>query len=559
VIRFEHVTVTYADAPAPTLRDVDLAIAPGELCLVVGRTGSGKSTLLGAVNGLVPHFTGGTLLGRVTVDGRDTRTHPPRELADVVGVVSQDPLAGCVTDTVEEELAYGMEQLALTPQVMRKRVEETLDLLGLAELRDRPLHQLSGGQQQRVAIGAVLTSHPRVLVLDEPTSALDPTGAEDVLAAISRLVDDLGVTVLIAEHRLERVVQHADRVVHLPGDGTVVAGDPRTVLARTSIAPPVLQLGLVSGWEPLPLTVREARRQVADLQQRLGSLTPPAAVPAATSPPTPVLRARGVTVRHGAVVAVGSVDLDLFSGEVAALMGRNGSGKSSLLWALQGSGRRDGGKVTVAGQDPRGLRPAAARALVSLVPQTPSDLLYLDTVADELRTADDEAQAPPGSARRLLDQLTTGIADEHHPRDLSEGQQLALVLAIQLAAAPGVVLLDEPTRGLDHMAKQELAAALQRLSADGAAVLLATHDVEFVAAAAHRVVVMAAGDVVADGPTDEVIVASPIFAPQVAKILAPAPWLTVDQVRDALRTSGGEVAADPWQGMPLAVDGGGRS
>jgi len=315
----------------------------------------------------------------------------------------------------------------------------------------------------------------------------------------------------------------------------------------------------VLGWEPLPLTVREARRQVADLQQRLGSLTPPAAVPAATSPPTPVLRARGVTVRHGAVVAVGSVDLDLFSGQVAALMGRNGSGKSSLLWALQGSGRRDGGKVTVAGQDPRGLRPAAARALVSLVPQTPSDLLYLDTVADELRTADDEAQAPPGSARRLLDQLTTGIADEHHPRDLSEGQQLALVLAIQLAAAPGVVLLDEPTRGLDHMAKQELAAALQRLSADGAAVLLATHDVEFVAAAAHRVVVMAAGDVVADGPTDEVIVASPIFAPQVAKILAPAPWLTVDQVRDALRTSGGEVAADPWQGMPLAVDGGGRS
>jgi energy-coupling factor transport system ATP-binding protein len=560
VIRFEHVTVTYADAPAPTLRDVDLAIAPGELCLVVGRTGSGKSTLLAAVNGLVPHFTGGTLLGRVTVDGRDTRTHPPRELADVVGVVSQDPLAGCVTDTVEEELAYGMEQLALAPQVMRKRVEETLDLLGLADLRDRPLHQLSGGQQQRVAIGAVLTSHPRVLVLDEPTSALDPTGAEDVLAAISRLVDDLGVTVLIAEHRLERVVQHADRVVHLPGDGTVVAGDPRTVLARTSIAPPVLQLGLVSGWEPLPLTVREARRQVGDLQRRLGGLTPPAAVPAATSPPMPLLRARDVTVRHGTVVAVASVDLDLRSGEVAALMGRNGSGKSSLLWALQGSGRRDGGKVTVAGQDPRDLRPAAARALVSLVPQTPSDLLYLDTVADELRTADEEAQAAPGSARRLLDQLTTGIADDHHPRDLSEGQQLALVLAIQLAAAPDVVLLDEPTRGLDHTAKQELAAALQRLSAGGAAVLLATHDVEFVAAAAHRVVVMAAGDVVADGPTDEVIVASPIFAPQVAKILAPAPWLTVDQVRDALRSSGGEkVAAGPRQGVPLAVDGGGRS
>ena len=192
VIRFEHVTVTYPDAPAPVLRDVDLTIDEGELVLVVGRTGVGKSTLLGAINGLVPHFTGGHLAGRVLVDGRDTRTHPPRELADVVGVVGQDPLAGFVTDTVEEELAYGMEQLALPADVMRKRVEETLDLLGLAELRDRPLRALSGGQQQRVAIGSVLTAHPRVLVLDEPTSALDPTAAEEVLAAITRLVHDLG-------------------------------------------------------------------------------------------------------------------------------------------------------------------------------------------------------------------------------------------------------------------------------------------------------------------------------------------------------------------------------
>jgi len=207
VIRFEQVTVTYPERARPTLRDVDLEIPAGELCVVIGATGTGKTTLLGAINGLVPHFTGGELRGRVTVDGRDTRTSPPRELADVVGVVTQDPLAGCVTDTVEEELAYGMEQLAIAPGVMRKRVEETLDLLGLADLRSRALHGLSAGQLQRVAIGAVLTAHPTVLVLDEPTSALDPTGAEEVLAAITRLVHDLGVTVVIAEHRLERVVQ----------------------------------------------------------------------------------------------------------------------------------------------------------------------------------------------------------------------------------------------------------------------------------------------------------------------------------------------------------------
>ena len=401
MIEFHQVTVTYADAEAPVLRNVDLRIPEGELALVVGRTGVGKSTLLGAVNGLVPHFTGGTLAGRVTVAGRDTRGHKPRELADVVGVVGQDPLSGFVTDTVEEELAYTMEQLAVPADVMRKRVEEALDLLGIADLRDRPLHQLSGGQQQRVAIASVMTAHPAVLVLDEPTSALDPTAAEEVLAAVTRLVHDLGVTVVLAEHRLERVVQYADRIIEVGEDGTVVVGEPASALARSTVAPPVVELGRLAGWEPLPLSVRDARRRAGPLRQRMAALPVPA-----RRPPTPrtgdppSLRARGVTVRYGAVVAVRAVDLDLHGGQVTALMGRNGSGKSSLLWALQGSGPRAGGRVDVGGEDPGSLPPARGRALVGLVPQTPADLLYLDTVAQELDQADHESAAaspePPG-------------------------------------------------------------------------------------------------------------------------------------------------------------------
>ncbi|MYX18716.1 ABC transporter ATP-binding protein, partial [Streptomyces sp. SID8380] len=225
----------------------------GELALLVGPSGVGKSTLLGTVSGLVPHFTGGTLGGRVTVAGRDTRLHKPRELADVVGTVGQDPLAHFVTDTVEDELAYGMESLGLAPAVMRRRVEETLDLLGLHELRDRPLATLSGGQRQRLAIGSVLTPHPRVLVLDEPTSALDPGAAEEVLAVLRRLVDDLGTTVLMAEHRLERVVQYADRVILIEALGArPVTGTPREVMAVSPVVPPVVALGRVAGWEPLP-------------------------------------------------------------------------------------------------------------------------------------------------------------------------------------------------------------------------------------------------------------------------------------------------------------------
>ncbi|MGW2466854.1 ABC transporter ATP-binding protein [Streptomyces bauhiniae] len=538
MITFDHVTVQYDDTPAPALRDVDLTVEEGELCLVVGHTGVGKSTLLGAVNGLVPHFTGGTLYGRVTVDGRDTAHHPPRELADVVGVVGQDPLDGFVTDTVEEELAYAMEQLAIPPGTMRKRVEETLDLLGLADLRHRALHELSGGQQQRVAIGSVLTAHPRVLVLDEPTSALDPTAAEEVLAAVTRLVHDLGVTVLMAEHRLERVVQYADRIIHLPGDGHARIGAPAEILRTASIAPPIVELGRVAGWSPLPLSIRDARRAAAPLRTRLKDTVPaPVRPPRADGAPK-LLTARGVTVAYQGVPAVRAVDLDLHAGEVTALMGRNGSGKSSLLWAVQGSGSRRSGtvKVTRAGTpvDPHAVSAAEARRLVGLVPQTPADLLYLESVKQELDQADTESGTGV-TARGLLDRLAPGIDDATHPRDLSEGQKLALVLAIQLSATPEIVLLDEPTRGLDYRAKSELIAIVDALAAEGRAVVISTHDVEFAARAADRVVVMAEGDVVADGPTAEVIVSSPVFAPQTAKILSPAPFLTVDQVREALK------------------------
>ncbi len=545
MIDFDRVTITYDGAERPVLRELSLHIPEGELCLVVGRTGVGKSTLLGAINGLVPHFTGGTLAGRVTVAGRDTATHPPRELADVVGVVAQDPLAGFVTDTVEEELAYGLEQLAIPPDVMRKRVEEALDLLGVAELRQRPLHEISGGQQQRVAIAAVLTAHPRVLILDEPTSALDPTAAEEVLAAVTRLVHDLGLTVMLAEHRLERVVQYADTVIHLAGDGTAAAGPPAEMLLTATVAPPVVELGRLARWRPLPLSVRDARRQAGPLRARLPAI-PPSVAPVA-APGETVLRARQIVVRYGPVVAVRGVDLALRAGEITALMGRNGSGKSSLLWAIQGAGRRQAGTVEIAGRDPRHLPPREARALVALVPQTPSDLLYLNTVGAELAQADRESAASESPrARELLDRLAAGIDDEAHPRELSEGQRLSLVLAIQIRATPRVVLLDEPTRGLDYGAKQALHTIVQRLAAEERSVVIATHDVEFVAATCDRAVVMGDGDVIADGPTPEIVLASPAFAPQVAKILAPLRYLRTGQVADALdpqRVLAGRVSA----------------
>ncbi|MEE1738538.1 ATP-binding cassette domain-containing protein [Streptomyces sp. BE147] len=616
MIRFEQVSVRYEGVGSPVLSGVDLTVPEGELVLLVGPSGVGKSTLLGTVSGLVPHFTGGVLTGRVTVGGRDTRTHKPRELADLVGTVGQDPLAHFVTDTVEDELAYGMESLGLAPGVMRRRVEETLDLLGLAELRDRPIATLSGGQQQRVAIGSVLTPHPKVLVLDEPTSALDPAAAEEVLAVLQRLVHDLGTTVLMAEHRLERVVQYADQVLLLPSPGAApVMGAPADIMTVSPVRPPVAELGLLAGWDPLPLSVRDARRRAAGLRDRLASMEPPAggcgtqAAPAGgadaeahgradggahgradagadgppdlsrTSPksptslaaptsPTPsaapplpgpvrrgplarllgrrgpaaaqgavadpVSRVEGLGVRRGRVEALRRVSLALAPGGTVALMGRNGAGKSTLLATLVGMIEPTSGTVLVGGLAPSRTDPREMVRRVGLVPQEPRDLLYADTVAAECAAADVDAGAPAGSCRSLVSELLPGVPDGTHPRDLSEGQRLALALAVVLTARPPLLLLDEPTRGLDYAAKARLVGVLRGLAAGGHAIVLATHDVELAAELADRVVILADGEVVADGPTAQVVVSSPAFAPQTAKVLAPREWLTVTQVRRAL-------------------------
>ncbi|MFF3426382.1 ABC transporter ATP-binding protein [Streptomyces sp. NPDC002602] len=582
MIRFEQVSVTYEGAAGPALRGADFLVPEGELTLLVGPSGVGKSTLLGAVCGLVPHFTGGRLSGRVTVAGRDTRTHKPRELADVVGTVGQDPMAHFVTDVVEDELAYGMESLGLPPAVMRRRVEETLDLLGLNELRDRPIATLSGGQRQRVAIGSVLTPHPRVLVLDEPTSALDPAAAEEVLAVLQRLVHDLGTTVLMAEHRLERVVQYADRVLLLPSPGAApVMGSPAEIMAVSPVYPPVISLGRLAGWSPLPLSVRDARRLAGPLRSRLpqdagagpapaafegfeaGRRAPsgPAKAPGTASrpegpgrlarllrrtPPAPAAgpgidvtttTVTGVSVRRGRAEVLHGIDLTIAPGETVALMGRNGAGKSTLLATLVGTIEPTTGKVLVGGRTPHRTPPPEMVRHVGLVPQDPRDLLYADTVAAECAAADSDAGAAPGTCRDLVTALLPDVPDDTHPRDLSEGQRLALALALVLTGEPALLLLDEPTRGLDYAAKARLIGILRSLAASGHAVVLATHDVELAAELAHRVVILAGGEIVADGPTAEVVVSSPAFAPQVAKILAPGQWLTVSQVARAL--SGG--------------------
>lgn len=557
MIDIQDLEIRFADASAPALRCPRLHAPEGEMILVCGPTGSGKSTLLGSLIGLVPHFTGGTLRGRVRVAGRDTREHRPRDLAGVVGYVHQHPATSFVTDHVEDEIAYGLETLGMAPTVMRRRVEETLDLMDLADLRTRPLRRLSGGQQQRVAIAAVLASGPELLVLDEPTSALDPVAAEEVLSALQRLVYDHGLTVVLAEHRLERVVHHADGIV-LVEDG--LASDvlePTEAMATSRVFPPIVGLGRYAGWAPLPLSVRAARRAAPQLRAELAARTFPATSATLTATATsatgavvstaatttaasatrpdqdaaPALDVTGLDVVRAGRRVVAGVDLAVRPGEIVAVMGRNGAGKSSLLWACAGALTAASGRISIRGRSVADYPRADRVAAVGLVPQDPADLLYAASVEEECHDADADAGLPAGSCAALLADLAGPLDPAAHPRDLSEGQRLALALAVVLLSDPAVLLLDEPTRGLDYAAKAHLVAILRRLTGDGTAVVMATHDVELAAEAATRVVLLADGEVVADDAGPNVLATSTAYAPQIARVLHPVPCLTLADVR----------------------------
>ncbi len=530
MIRFNDVTLVYPYVQKTIFEDLSFEVPEGEFVLVMGDTGSGKSTLLKLMNGLVPHHTGGIFSGTITVDGKDTALHKPRDLVDVIAIVGQNPALGFVTDTVEEELVFGMESLGIAPEVMRKRVEDMLDLLALTPLRSRKLSSLSGGEAQRVAIASVLTMNPKILLLDEPTSALDPIAAEEVLATLSRLVHDLGITIVIAEHKLERVLQFVDRVIYVRNQNDVAVGFPQEILKESTLAPPIVHLSRALASKEVPLTVRDARRQLGSLAS---TLVKPTQNDVSTSAQR-LLEIEKVTITYGEKVALKEVSLSVSSGEIVAIMGRNGAGKSSLLSSVVGMRELAHGSVRVCGDDPKKLKGKDLLRKVGFVPQEASDLLYAQSVHEELRHSDHDNLVQPGTTQALLARLLPAIDLTLHPRDLSEGERLCLVLAIVLANNPPLLILDEPTRGLDYRAKERLIAAIRACSNPGSAVILASHDVELVAEIATRVVVLADGEVVADGAVGEILTSSPAFAPQVAKVLAPAQWLTVNDVLKAL-------------------------
>ena len=568
LVRIESLSYRYPGGGADCLRELDLEIEPGQLIVLAGRSGSGKTTLLRACCGLVPHYYGGEVMGEIEVGGLDVRDHGPAELGGAIGFVAQDPETQVVSTTVRGELALPLEIRGEPPSARARAVEEAALALAIPHLLDRATDTLSGGELQRVALAAALVGRPRLVLLDEPTSQLDPVAGDELIGLLRRLNEEWGLAVVCAEHRLERCLAAADRVLALAEGRIAFDGEPGDFLQWAlatdgALATPAARLFDLAGLRPPPTSVKAARKQLADHDLAGARDEVPVGTCGPAAPPVPnpaenggeaeafggVIQSKTSSRRSDVALQVGDlwaelddgrgprdvlrgIDLSLAEGERVALMGRNGAGKSTLLRTVAGLVEPARGRISV----PRGC---------ALLAQSPGDLLVRERVADEL----------PGEAGgRALASVGLGWAADADPRDLSGGERQRLALALVMAGRaedgrlPGLVSLDEPTRGMDRARKEELARWAGGLAQRGATVVVATHDVEFASVFAERVVLLGDGELIADGPVAEILSGGWYFSTEVARILGVPGAISPEQgaatLRAAMARASDEVAVN---------------
>ncbi len=526
-IEFNEVSYWYPNADEPAINDVSFSVSPGEFLLVVGSTGCGKSTLLKCINGLVPHFTGGKIKGSITVCGLNPTETPTKKVAQHVGFVFQDPENQFIMSTVESELAFGLENLRLSVNEISERISQVSSYFNLSHIINKKVSELSGGEKQKVVLASVLAMRPKVIVLDEPTSQLDPESASNLLYSLNSLNSDFGLTVVLADHRIDRVYPFVNKVLDLDCG---VIGKPEDILPNSVNSPALLKLSKDLKDKRInighPKTVSEAKINLKKHLKKFNSKKIKSRKKGVV-----VVSIRKLSKSFNGKKVLNNINLDFFRGEFTVIMGRNGAGKSTLIKHLNGLLQPDFGSIQVKGMSPASFPIEEMARKIGFVSQNPNNYLFSETVSEELAFTARNLNSLP-DIERILENLNLSSKKNLYPRDLSGGERQKVAIGSILTGEPDILVFDEPTRGMDSDSKHQLISLLKEFTDQGKTVVVVTHDVETAAESADRIIILDNGVITADGPATKVLNGNNLFQTQINKLFPTKNYLTVD---DALK------------------------
>lgn len=515
-IELKNLDYWYAGQEKKSLNNINLQIHKGEILFVVGRSGSGKSTLAKAITGTVPQFYGGKIRGEVLIKNIPLKDMSHRDRAKEITLVFQDPERQLMMNKVHREIAFGLESVGMEESIIERRVWEAMQFSNILDIAERDIGSLSGGEKQRLAITSAIAYLPGCIILDEPTSQLDPSAAEEVITLIKKINEELGTTIIVIEQRIDKWFEIADRMVIMEAGAIIFNGSKEEIYREhyESFYPEYFKLAKRLGYKEPPRSFKHMRRLVGSEQITIKPLEL-----RGTKAETACIKIRNLKVNYGSIQALKNINITIKEGDFLGIIGSNGAGKSTLLKSIMGLSSYEG-SINILDKEVKKLKLKEISKIIGYVSQNPNDYITKDTVYEELKFTLDNHSIKDYA---LIDELMVklGIEDLRHknPRDLSGGEKQRVAIASILVTKPRILMLDEPTRGLDYDTKVKLGALLKELNEEGTTIIMVTHDMEFASRLCKNFILMFNGRVAALGDHHQVLDGGIYFTTSLNKLL----------------------------------------